>query len=74
MEIVNGRIFLEGIVNLPIIIQHGFVGVPGQTLPLTVAHPHRVSMLKNVIDGNHTFGVMSCRYGDACKHNNFLIF
>ena len=62
MELVDGRIFLEGIADLPVITLQGFVGVPGQTLPLTEDHPRRVSMLKNIIQGNHTFGIMSCRY------------
>ena len=63
MEAVSGRVSLDegSIMDLPILIQPGFVGVPGQTLPLTTSHPRTISMLKNVIDGNHTFGIVSFR-------------
>lgn len=63
METVHGRTFFDegSIVSLPILIQPGFVGVPGQTFPLTTDHPRTVAMLRNALDGNRTFGILSIR-------------
>ena len=64
MEEIHGRTLLEeeSVIELPVIIHVGFVGVPGQTLPLTVTHPQIISMLKRVIEGDHTFGILTYRY------------
>lgn len=61
MEEVRGRTMLEEgtIVEIPVIVQAGLISVPGQTLPLFVSHPHIVTMLRRVIEGNHIFGIIS---------------
>ncbi len=63
MEEVRGRVFLEedSIVEIPVITQRGLICVPGQTLPLFVSHPHTVSMLRRVVEGNRTFGIVPFR-------------
>jgi len=64
MEEIHGRTLLDedSIIELPVIIHVGFVGVPGQTLPLTVNRPQVVSMLRRVIAGDHIFGILTYRY------------
>ena len=63
MEEVHGRTLLEeeSVIELPVLYV-GFVGTPGQTIPLTFNHPQIVSMLRRVIAGNHTFGILSYKY------------
>lgn len=64
MEEVRGRTLLdeESIVEMPVVVQEGLVCVPGQTLPLTISHPHIMTMMRRVIEGNHTFGILSFRF------------
>lgn len=63
MEEVRGRTLLDegSCVDLPVIVQQNLICVPGQTLPLNVSHPHTISTLRQVIDGNRTFGILSFR-------------
>lgn len=49
------------ILGLPILLELGVVLVPGQTLPLTAFYPPTVSMLREVISKDKTFGVVCVR-------------
>lgn len=63
MEEVRGRtIFDEDTtVELPVLVQEGLVCAPGQIVPLNISHPLMLKMMRNVISGNHTFGILSFR-------------
>ncbi|EFX70803.1 hypothetical protein DAPPUDRAFT_112386 [Daphnia pulex] len=63
MEEVRGRILLDedSIIEMPVVVQEGLICVPGQTLPLTISHPHIMAMMRRVIEGNHIFGILSFR-------------
>lgn len=60
LEELRGRTVLEdgSIQTLPILRQSGLILVPGQTLPLTVSNPTTVSMFRNIIQADRTFGVV----------------
>ncbi|KAK4014670.1 hypothetical protein OUZ56_027187 [Daphnia magna] len=63
MEEVRGRTLLDedSIVEMPVVVQDGLICVPGQILPLTISHPHIIAMMRQVIEGNHIFGILSFR-------------
>jgi cereblon len=63
MEEVRGRTLLDedSIIEMPVVVQEGLICVPGQTLPLTISHPHIMAMMRRVIEGNHIFGILSFR-------------
>lgn len=58
---LSGRIVLDesSYVNLPLLSFHNIVLLPGQTLPLQLEHPSYVSMMKNIIDRERTFGLVT---------------
>lgn len=64
---LRGRTVLDdgSIQRLPLLPQLGVVLVPGQTLPLMVFYPPTVSMLRNIITTNGTFGVICVRSFEA---------
>lgn len=63
MEEVRGRTLLDedSVIEMPVVVQEGLICVPGQTLPLTISHPHTTAMMRRVIEGNHIFGILSFR-------------
>lgn len=60
---LRGRTVLDdgSLQRLPLLPQQGVVLVPGQTLPLMVFYPPTISMLRNIITTNGTFGVICVR-------------
>nr|CAD7404200.1 unnamed protein product [Timema poppensis] len=63
LEELQGRTMLDddSIQTLALLPQPGVVLVPGQTLPLTVFYPPTVSMLRQSIATDRTFGVVCVR-------------
>jgi len=61
---VAGRTILDEdlIQDLPIIARPGIILMPGQTLPMNFFHPTVMSVMKNLISGSKTFGVVHSRY------------
>jgi len=61
---VAGRTILDEdlIQDLPIIARPGIILMPGQTLPMNFFHPTVMSLMKNLISGSKTFGVVHSRY------------
>ena len=61
---LRGRTVLDdgSLQRLPLLPHLGVVLVPGQTLPLMIFYPPTVSMLRNIITTNGTFGVICVRY------------
>ena len=59
-----GRTILDEdlIQDLPIIARPGIILMPGQTLPMNFFHDVVISMMKNLIEGSKTFGVVHARY------------
>ena len=66
---LRGRTLLDdgSVQRLPLLPQLGVVLVPGQTLPLMVFYPPTISMLRNIITTNGTFGVICVRYEWSSK-------
>jgi cereblon len=48
--------------ELPIISRPGIILMPGQTLPLNFFQPMVISLMKKLIEGTKTFGVIHQRY------------
>ena len=48
--------------ELPLVTLPGVVLIPGQTLPLHIFQPVFVSMIRNVIESDKTFGLVTTRY------------
>ena len=61
---VAGRTILDEdlIQDLPIIARPGIILMPGQTLPMNFFHPTVMSLMKNLISGSKTFGVVHSRF------------
>lgn len=59
-EDIGGRTFHDegSIIWLPILMELEVVLVPGQTLPLSVYYPPTVSMFRQIIAKDKTFGVV----------------
>ncbi|CAG0882700.1 unnamed protein product [Darwinula stevensoni] len=66
-EEVRGRVVLEEKIwiELPLVSDHDIVLMPGQTIPLTAFQPSTISMLRNLITKDKTFGV---RYSPEAKY------
>ena len=64
LEEVRGRTVLEddSYLELPLLSLPGVVLVPGQTLPLQLCQPSTVSMIRNLLDKDKTFGMVTARY------------
>ena len=64
LEEVRGRTVLEddSYLELPLLSLPGVVLVPGQTLPLQLFQPSTVSMKRNLLDKDKTFGMVTARY------------
>ena len=71
LEEVRGRTVLEddSCLELPLLSLPGVVLVPGQTLPLQLFQPATVSMIRNVLDKDKTFGMVTARYGGLWLYN-----
>ena len=56
---MSGRVVLDEKIwiELPLVSDHDIVLMPGQTIPLTVFQPSTISMLRNLITKDKTFGV-----------------
>lgn len=65
MDEFSGRTYHEpgSHITLPLLMLPGLVLVPGQTLPLHLFQPQSVSMMKNIIEKDRTFGMVNARYG-----------
>ncbi|XP_068702174.1 protein cereblon-like isoform X2 [Montipora foliosa] len=63
MDEFSGRTYHEpgSHVNLPLLMMPDLVLVPGQTLPLHLFRPQIVSMIKNIIEKDRTFGLVNSR-------------
>ena len=61
LEEVRGRVIHDDdtYVNLPLMPLQNVVLVPGQTIPLHVFPNHTVAMLRNVLDQDKTFGIVT---------------
>ena len=61
---IAGRTILDEdlIQDLPILARPGIILMPGQTLPMNFFHPTVISMMKNLISGSKTFGIVHSRY------------
>ena len=68
---VAGRTILDEdlIQDLPIIARPGIILMPGQTLPMNFFHPTVMSVMKNLISGSKTFGVVHSRCVDSTIDN-----
>ena len=62
---IAGRTILDEdlIQDLPILARPGIILMPGQTLPMNFFHPTVISMMKNLISGSKTFGIVHSRLG-----------
>ncbi|XP_054164156.1 protein cereblon-like [Oppia nitens] len=56
---LSGRVMLDEIVNIPLLSLQNVVLVPSQTLPLQLHHPTIVSMIRKVIEGQRTVGIVA---------------
>lgn len=58
---LSGRVVLDetSTVNIPLLSLPNIVLVPGQVLPLQLHHPSVVSMMKKLIDGQRTVGIVA---------------
>ena len=58
---LSGRIVLDetSTVNIPLLTIENVVLVPGQVLPLQLHHPSVVSMMKKLIEGQRTVGIVT---------------
>lgn len=58
---LSGRVVLDetSTVTLPLLTLQNVVLVPGQVLPLQLHHPTVVSMMKKLIDGQRTVGIVT---------------
>lgn len=63
LEEVRGRTIHEDetVVSLPLLYLPGVVLMPGQTLPLNLSHVRAVSMVRNIMDKDKTFGLITVR-------------
>lgn len=61
---IAGRTILDEdlIQDLPIVSYPGIILMPGQTLPMNFFHPTIISLMKNLIGGSKTFGIVYSRY------------
>lgn len=61
---VAGRTILDEdlIQEIPIISRPGIILMPDQTLPLNLFEPRTITLMKNLISGSKTFGVVHQRY------------
>merc|ERR1711874_483031 len=61
---VGGRTILDEdlIQDLPIIARPGMILMPGQTLPMSLFDPTVITLMKNLISGSKTFGVVHLRH------------
>lgn len=64
LEDVRGRTIHddEACITLPIITLPSVILVPGQTIPLHLFQSHTVAMMKNLLDKDKTFGVITTSY------------
>ncbi|XP_014770294.1 protein cereblon isoform X1 [Octopus bimaculoides] len=64
LEEVRGRTIHddEACISLPIITLPSVILVPGQTIPLHLFQSHTVAMMKNLLDKDKTFGVITTSY------------
>ena len=58
---LSGRVVLDetSTVTIPLLTLQNVVLVPGQVLPLQLHHPTVVSMMKKLIDGQRTVGIVA---------------
>lgn len=58
---LSGRVVYDenSNVNIPLLTLPNVVLVPGQVLPLQLHHPSVVSMMKKLIDGQRTVGIVA---------------
>ncbi|XP_015764904.1 PREDICTED: protein cereblon-like isoform X2 [Acropora digitifera] len=72
MDEFSGRTYHEpgSHVTLPLLMRPDLVLVPGQTLPLHLFRPQIVSMIKNIIEKDRTFGLVNSR--STGNHNQLL--
>ena len=61
---VTGRTILDEdlIQHLPILSRPGIILMPGQTLPLNFFHPTEISLMKHLISGSKTFGIVYSKF------------
>ncbi|XP_076336827.1 protein cereblon-like isoform X3 [Tachypleus tridentatus] len=64
LEELTGRTLLDdnSCPNLPLLPLPGIVLVPGQTIPLQLFEPSAISMVKRIIEKDHTLGIINSRY------------
>ncbi|XP_022258862.1 protein cereblon-like [Limulus polyphemus] len=64
LEELSGRTLLDdnSCQNLPLLPLPGIVLVPGQTIPLQLFEPSVISMVKRIIEKDHTLGIINSRY------------
>ncbi|XP_028405727.1 protein cereblon-like [Dendronephthya gigantea] len=65
MDEVTGRTVMEedNVVSIPVISLPNLLLVPGQTLPMYIFNPQLVAMMKNLLDKDNTFGVVTGNRG-----------
>ncbi|XP_014241900.1 protein cereblon isoform X2 [Cimex lectularius] len=75
LESVSGRVILsEGsFTSLPLLPRSYGTLLPGQTFPLAVRDVSRTSMLRDCVEGNHTFGCVANRY-HQCQEADVEIY
>ncbi len=63
LEDMSGRTVYDddNFLELPILTLPGVVLVPGQTLPLQLFNPSTVSMIRNIVQKDKTFGLVTAR-------------
>ncbi|CAB4017201.1 partial [Paramuricea clavata] len=61
MDEVTGRTVMEdeNVVSIPLLSLPNLLLVPGQTLPMHIFNPQLVAMMKNLLDKDNTFGVVT---------------
>jgi cereblon len=51
----------DACLTLPILALPGVVLTPGQTVPLHLFEPTTVSMVRHILEGDRTFGLLTAR-------------
>ncbi len=59
-------------IELPLLSLPGVVLVPGQTLPLQLFQPTMVAMMRNLLDKDKTFGMVTARWAACLLLTSFL--
>uniref|UniRef100_A0A4W3IY30 Protein cereblon n=1 Tax=Callorhinchus milii TaxID=7868 RepID=A0A4W3IY30_CALMI len=70
MEEFHGRTVHDedSFLNVPVLTNIPVILIPGQTLPLQLFRPHEVSMMRNLIQKDRTFGVLA--YSDSADRSS----